>query len=66
MFHLYCLFSGWWFVSNDEGERGWVPGVYLQKPDGSDEDLITKQAEIGQGRELFQHLQDYEYPIVHR
>ena len=41
--------SGWWFVSNDEGERGWVPGVYLEKSDGTAEDLITKQADLGQG-----------------
>ncbi|XP_039260716.2 uncharacterized protein LOC120336968 isoform X1 [Styela clava] len=41
--------NGWWFVSNDEGERGWVPGVYLEKPDGTVEDLVTNRAEPGQG-----------------
>ena len=43
-------FTGWWFVSDEEGERGWVPGVYLEKRDGQTENLITKQAELGHGR----------------
>jgi len=43
------VFTGWWFVSDEEGERGWVPGVYLEKQDGSQENLVTKESELGQG-----------------
>ncbi|CAK8675641.1 unnamed protein product [Clavelina lepadiformis] len=41
--------NGWWFVNDEEGERGWVPGVYLEKKDGSSEDLVTKQCQPGEG-----------------
>nr|CAB3266049.1 SH3 and PX domain-containing protein 2A-like [Phallusia mammillata] len=41
--------NGWWFVSDEEGERGWIPGVYLEKRDGTHENLITKEAAPGEG-----------------
>ena len=44
------MLIGWWFVSDEEGEKGWVPGVYLAKQDGKSENLVTKQAELGQGK----------------
>nr|XP_002125414.1 SH3 and PX domain-containing protein 2A-like [Ciona intestinalis] len=41
--------NGWWFVSTEDGEQGWVPGVYLGKPDGKSENLVIKQDQLGQG-----------------
>uniref|UniRef100_H2YLR2 SH3 and PX domain-containing protein 2A n=1 Tax=Ciona savignyi TaxID=51511 RepID=H2YLR2_CIOSA len=41
--------SGWWLVCNTYGSNGWVPGAYLEKEDGSVEDLVTEKAEVGQG-----------------
>nr|XP_018668254.1 neutrophil cytosolic factor 1 isoform X1 [Ciona intestinalis] len=41
--------SGWWLVCNTYGSNGWVPGAYLEKEDGSEEDLVTEKAAVGQG-----------------
>ena len=27
---IFCYVTGWWFVSKDEQEEGWVPCGYLE------------------------------------
>ena len=39
-------------MCDEEGERGWVPGVYLEQPNGGCENLITKEAELGKGFDI--------------
>ena len=47
---LIRMHTGWWLVSNSVGSNGWVPGAYLEKPDGKKEDLVTESAERGKGK----------------
>jgi len=48
--HYFFYLLGWWLVSNALGSSGWVPGAYLEKPDGKKEDLVTESAERGKGK----------------
>lgn len=41
---LLCCLLGWWFVNVDE-EQGWVPAAYLEREDGTTEE-VTNQSEL--------------------
>lgn len=45
---LLCCLLGWWFVNVDE-EQGWVPAAYLEKEDGTTEE-VTSQSELAGNR----------------
>ena len=36
-----CCFLGWWFVNVDE-EQGWVPAAYLEREDGTTDEIINQ------------------------
>nr|XP_006823127.1 PREDICTED: uncharacterized protein LOC100368807 [Saccoglossus kowalevskii] len=52
--------SGWWFVVV-EGEQGWVPAAYLEKP--GEENQINEDfqtIEVGNGQESYVTIQKYK------
>jgi len=44
--------NGWWFVTDEEGERGWVPGSFLCRQDGQEDNLITTESAPGAGEKF--------------
>ena len=42
---------GWWFVNVDE-EQGWVPAAYLEREDGTTDDLANQPGVEGERQTL--------------